>query len=92
MGVRRGRAVNARREEIESTRHFEWAHQAPADRRSFLIDVLRCPPFGGIRRVLAAIHDPKSIRRVLSAMGLSSEAPVVAAARGLPEQGEWCRA
>ncbi|MCP4037317.1 MAG: ATP-dependent helicase HrpA [bacterium] len=56
--------------------------------RVFLIDVLRCR-CGGLRTVLAAIHDPDSIRKVLSAMGLSSEVPVLAAARGPPEQGEW---
>lgn len=59
--------------------------------RTFLIDVLRCP-CGGLRTVLAAIHDPGSIRKVLGALGLSSEEPVVAAARGPPEQGEWCGA
>jgi hypothetical protein len=56
--------------------------------RVYLIDVLRCP-CGGVRTVLAAIHDPDSIRKVLEAMGLSSEVPVLAAARGPPAESEW---
>ena len=50
-------------------------------RRVFLIDVLVCPRCGGVRRLLAAIHDPESIRRVLGSMGLVAEVPVLACPR-----------
>jgi hypothetical protein len=56
-------------------------------RRVHLIDVLVCP-CGGTRRLLAAIHDPDSIQKVLGAMGLSAEVPVPAAARAPPRQAE----
>ncbi|MFO0417764.1 MAG: hypothetical protein ACK53T_00020 [Planctomycetota bacterium] len=39
-------------------------------RRVFGIDVLVCPQCAGPRRVLAAIHDPAAIARVLGARGL----------------------
>ena len=51
----------------------------------YLTDVLLCRHCGGKRRLLTAIHDPESIRRVLIAMGLSTEVPALAAARGPPE-------
>ncbi|MFN9755842.1 MAG: hypothetical protein ACK58X_05440 [Planctomycetota bacterium] len=35
----------------------------------FGIDVLVCPQCAGPRRVLAAIHDPAAIARVLAALG-----------------------
>ncbi|MFN9843674.1 MAG: transposase [Planctomycetota bacterium] len=38
-------------------------------RRVFGIDVLVCPKCAGPRRVLAAIHDPAAIARVLAALG-----------------------
>jgi hypothetical protein len=38
----------------------------------------------GIRRVLAAIHDPASIARVLGVMGLSVEVPEQAGCRAPP--------
>ncbi|MFN6194800.1 MAG: hypothetical protein ACK5BN_13385, partial [Planctomycetota bacterium] len=41
-------------------------------RRAFGIDVLVCPKCAGPRRVLAAIHDPAAIARVLGALGLTA--------------------
>ncbi|MFN9974386.1 MAG: hypothetical protein ACK58T_31290, partial [Phycisphaerae bacterium] len=38
-------------------------------RRAFGIDVLVCPQCAGPRRVLAAIHDPAAIARLLAALG-----------------------
>ena len=66
-------------------RRYSWAVLL---HRVYLIDVLRCP-CGGRRTVLAAIHDPDSIRKVLEAMGLSSEVPVLPAARGPPAESAW---
>jgi len=56
-----------------------------------MVDVLLCRHCGGKRRLLAAIHGPESVRRVLVAMGLPPEVPLVAAARAPPEQGELWR-
>jgi hypothetical protein len=40
------------------------------------------------RRLLAAIHDPAAIERVLGAMGVSAVAPAMAAARSPPGEAE----
>jgi hypothetical protein len=64
---------------------YPWAELL---RRVFWSDVLLCTHCGGPRRLLAAIHDPESIRRVLSAMGLPTEVPVLAPARA-PPGPEW---
>ena len=64
---------------------YTWAELL---RRVYLVEVLRCPHCGATRRLLAAIHDPESIRCVLLAMGLSATLPVPAAARSPPEQAE----
>ncbi|MDO8349366.1 MAG: transposase [Planctomycetota bacterium] len=66
-------------------RRYPWAELM---RRVFLIDVLVCPRCGGPRRLLAAIHDPAAIRRVLGAMGLVAEVPVLCPARSPPRQAE----
>ena len=52
--------------------------------RVFGIDVLLCPQCAGPRRVLAAIHDPDSVRKVLGALGLSAAVPELAASRAPP--------
>ncbi|MEO6597711.1 MAG: transposase [Planctomycetota bacterium] len=62
-------------------RRYTWAELL---RRVHLIEVLTCPNCGGTRRLLAAIHDPESLRRVLVAMRLPTEPPVLAAPRGPP--------
>ena len=62
-------------------RRYPWAELL---QRAFGIEVLVCPKCSGIRRVLAAIHDPASIARVLVAMGLSSAVPEQAGCRAPP--------
>ena len=52
--------------------------------RVFGFDVLLCPHCSGTRRVLAAIHDPDSARKVLGALGLSAAVPELAACRAPP--------
>jgi hypothetical protein len=59
-------------------RRYPWADLL---RRVFANDVLRCPHCAGTRRVLAAIHDPDSVRKVLGSLGLSAEVPELAACR-----------
>ncbi len=39
--------------------------------RAFAIDVLACPRCGGRLRLIATIHDPAVIRRILTHLGLS---------------------
>ena len=67
-------------------RRYPWAELM---RRTFEVDVLVCPGCGGRRKVLAAIHDPDSIAKVLGALGIRSEVPELAPARGPPGEGEW---
>jgi hypothetical protein len=87
-----GRRMQARRvvphapgKRRRGQRRYSWAELL---RRVHLIDVLVCNHCGGTRRLLAAIHDPESIRRVLGAMGLSSAVPVLCPARAPPRQQE----
>ena len=77
-GVRRKRRTGPRR-------RYTWASLL---RRVFLIEVLLCPRCGGPRRLMAAIQDPESIRKVLGSLGLSADVPVMAAARSPPRQAE----
>ena len=91
-GCEVGRRLQARRivphapgKRRRGQRRYSWAELL---RRVHLIDVLVCQHCGGTRRLLAAIHDPASIRRVLGAMGLSPEVPVLCPARAPPRQQE----
>jgi hypothetical protein len=77
-GVRRKRRTGPRR-------RYTWASLL---RRVFLIEALVCPRCGGTRRLLAAIQDPESIRKVLGSLWLSADVPVMAAARSPPRQAE----
>lgn len=54
-------------------------------RRVYPIDVLTCPNCRGRRTLLAAIHDPDSIRRILHHLGLPLAPPAVAPARTPPQ-------
>lgn len=80
------RAPGARRKRRTGPRRrYTWAELL---RRVFLIEVLVCPRCGGPRRLLAAIQDPESIRKVLGSLGLSAEVPELAGARSPPRQVE----
>ncbi len=65
-------------------RRYSWAELL---QRAFGMEVLVCPKCSGVRRVLAAIHDPASITRVLLAMGRSSVVPEQAGCRAPPAGG-----
>jgi hypothetical protein len=67
-------------------RRCSWAEML---QRAFGIEVLVCPKCSGVRRVLAAIHDPASLARVQIAMGLPSAVPEQAGCRA-PPAGEEC--
>ena len=70
----------------EGAEFYPWAELL---RRVFEAEVLVCPHCGGARRLLAAIHDPASIERLLRAKGLPHEAPEVSKARAPPGDAEW---
>lgn len=53
--------------------------------RVFSIDVLHCPHCGARRRLIALITDLLVARRILRHLGLSCQAPAIAAARPPPQ-------
>ena len=65
-------------------RRYSWAELL---QRAFGIEVLVCPKCSGVRRVLAAIHDPASIAQVLLAMGLAVAGSEQAGCRSPPAGG-----
>jgi hypothetical protein len=58
-------------------------------RRAFAIDVLACPDCGGRLRLIATLHDPAVIRKILAHVGSSPTGPIQAAhLLQLPVDGE----
>jgi hypothetical protein len=53
--------------------------------RVFNIDVETCIKCGGKMKIIAAIEDPKVIRKILEHMGLSTKPPPLYPARGPPK-------
>ena len=49
-------------------------------KRVFATDVLACDRCGGRMRIIAAIHPPEAIRKILDCLGLPSRAPPIAPA------------
>jgi hypothetical protein len=76
-----------------STREIDASSIAKSNRlpwavllqRVFLVDVLECPKCKGRMKILAAVTEPASVRRVLESLGLPSEAPRLRAARPPPQ-------
>jgi len=62
-------------------RNYSWAQLM---RRVFAIDVLQCPRCQGRMRILAGIHPPEAIRKILDCLGLASRPPPIA--RALPDR------
>ena len=62
-------------------RNYSWAELM---RRVFAIDVLACDRCGGRMRILAAIHPPEAIRKILDCLRLPSRPPPIA--RALPDR------
>ena len=58
-------------------RNYAWAELM---KRVWELDVLECPRCQGRMRILAAIHSPDAIRKILDCLGLPSRAPPVSAA------------
>jgi hypothetical protein len=53
-------------------------------RRAFDFDVLACPRCGAQMTLLATIDDPRTVRRILSHLGISTEIPYPAPCRAPP--------
>jgi hypothetical protein len=53
--------------------------------RVFNIDVATCIKCGGNMKIIAAIEDPKVIRKILEHMGLATTPPPLYPARGPPK-------
>src|SRR6266536_2604825 len=65
-------------------RNYSWAELL---HRVFSIDVLECASCGGRLRIVAAIHPPEAIQRILDCLGIPSRAPpIVAASR---DAADW---
>ena len=58
-------------------RNYSWAQLM---RRVFAVDVLECPDCHSRMRILAAIHPPHAIRKILLCLGLPPRPPPVAPA------------
>src|SRR5437899_715019 len=54
------------------SRAWSWAALL---RRVFAIDVLACPHCGGRRRLIATLHDPVVIRKLLAHLGMARSGP-----------------
>jgi hypothetical protein len=66
------------------TRNYPWAELM---KRAWALDVLECPRCQGRMRILADIHSPDAIERILKCLDLPSRAPPVSRAeRALPTQ------
>jgi hypothetical protein len=57
------------------SRNYSWAELM---RRVFSVDVLECDRCGGRMRIIAAIHPPEAIRKILECLGLPSRPPPLA--------------
>ena len=55
--------------------------------RIFFVDVLWCPRCGGRRRIVSFLTDPAVVRRILTHLGLPTEAPAIARAALAPDVG-----
>jgi len=62
-------------------KRMSWARLL---KRVFNIDISICPRCQGQMRILAAIEDPKIIRKILDHLGIPSSPPKLGPARGPP--------
>ena len=67
--------------EEQRQRRMSWARLL---RRSFAVEALACPRCGGHRDLLAVIEHKPTVQKILEHLGLESEPPSFAAARGPP--------
>jgi hypothetical protein len=69
-----------------SAKRIAWAQLL---KRVFNIDVSVCPKCQGKVKIIAAIEEPKVIKKILTHMGLPSSAPKLAPARGPPTSDQY---
>ena len=70
-----------------AARRHSWAELL---QRVFEVDALRCPSCGERMRILAAITDPATAKRILKCLGLPPRAPPLAPpAPPEPTPGSW---
>ena len=68
-------------------RNHTWAELM---KRVWAVDVLECPRCLGRMKIVAAIHSPDAIRKILDYLGLPSRAPPVTPAATMPSaQPNW---
>ena len=68
-------------------RNYTWPELM---KRVWELDVLECPRCLGQMKIVAAIHSPDAIRKILDSMGLPSRAPpIAAAARTSSDPLQW---
>jgi hypothetical protein len=63
-------------------RRLDWATLL---RRVFAVDLTVCPRCAGAMKVLCAVNDPPVVQKILRHLGLPTEGPRCAPARGPPE-------
>ena len=68
------------------SRNYSWAQLM---RRVFALDVLECPDCHGRMRILAAIHPPAAIQKILACLGLPPRPPPIAPALPDCEMDEY---
>lgn len=66
----------------QKKKNIPWARLLA---RVFNIDIETCSKCGGKIKIIAAIEDPKVIRKILEHMGLPAKPPLLAPARGPPK-------
>ncbi|OJH36262.1 ATP-dependent helicase HrpA [Cystobacter ferrugineus] len=79
-------AATVEQQRKQRTARVEWAGLL---KRTFALDVFACPRCGGRRKVLAYVTTPAGVRSILEHLGLPTQAPKRAPARGPPQQA-WC--
>ena len=67
-------------------RRIEWAELM---KRAWLVEVLVCDRCGGLRKVIATIHDRELGAMMLDAMKIVQDVPEVARARPPPAPAVW---
>ena len=63
-------------------KRISWARLL---KRVFNIDITVCPKCAGKTRIIAAIEEPKVVKKILNHLGLQTSAPPLLPARGPPE-------
>ena len=71
---------------VKTARPRAWSW-ATLMHRAFAIDVLACPHCGGRLRLIATLHDPAVIRKILTHLGLGPSGPSLGPAPPAPGTG-----